>query len=183
LEETIEKYYSKCDMCKIQRYGTVTTQNIDATCYHIPGCLNSTSIRSDLSAQKGVGDEKRTLVTWSGHTMTAADVSSSSSITHTVVITTSVVSNWTATNDKNASRVFTLFHELSHQLGANDHYCYGPIDGGPCSNTSCDTCYLGYLNTRDCVMSSRKDISTLSDAELYCSDCLEIIRTHLENHH
>ena len=111
------------------------------------------------------------------------DVSNSSYATNTVVITTSVVSDWNDTYNKNSSRIFSLLHELSHQLNADDHYCYGKGQSGRCVNPTCDECTLNYSAPRACVMSRRYDISTLTDDEMYCDDCLRIIRAHLDEHH
>lgn len=111
------------------------------------------------------------------------DRSNSVSSTHSVIMTTYGINDWSDTDDKAADRTFTLMHELSHQLDAPDHYCYGPGSTGRCSNKSCDECYLGYTTTRDCLMGHRFDISTISDDELYCDYCVDTIKSHLENHH
>lgn len=80
--------------------------------------------------------------------------------------------------------IFTLMHELSHQLGAPDHYCYGIPDGSTvCSNTSCDICYMGRETTRSCMMTYRYDIEATDEDVLYCSSCLQTIATHLTDHH
>ena len=181
---TIELYTSQCDACKISQYGAVTEGNLDSACNHSSGCLSTANIRTDLISQKGAGDEKTTVVAWSGHGMTnEGDVSNSSYATNTVVITTSVVSDWNDTYNKNSSRIFSLLHELSHQLNADDHYCYGKGQSGRCVNPTCDECTLNYSAPRACVMSRRYDISTLTDDEMYCDDCLRIIRAHLDEHH
>lgn len=75
-------------------------------------------------------------------------------------------------------------HELSHQLGARDHYCYGVATAkSGCANKNCDVCYLGRSTIRSCMMSYRLNIETEDEATLYCSSCLADINNHLTNHH
>ena len=80
--------------------------------------------------------------------------------------------------------IFTLMHELSHQLGAPDHYCYGPSTTSEgCANPNCDTCYMGRDAERPCMMTYRYDIEATDEDVLYCSSCLQIIAAHLTDHH
>ena len=111
------------------------------------------------------------------------DRSCSDSVLHSVVMTTCGVSDWNDESAKNADRMFTLLHEVSHQLDAPDHYCYGKEQGAQCSNPSCDSCYVEYPGNRACIMSEVCDISTLNDDALYCDDCEALIRSHLADHH
>ena len=78
---------------------------------------------------------------------------------------------------------FTFLHELSHQLGAPDHYCYGKLASLVCVNLNCDECYHGMAEPRSCMMSEVINIDEYSDTTLYCSDCLDDIREHLSDHH
>ena len=84
----------------------------------------------------------------------------------------------------NKESIFTLMHELSHQLGAPDHYCYGPSTTSEgCANPNCDTCYMGRDAERPCMMTYRYDIEATDEDVLYCSSCLQTIATHLTDHH
>lgn len=77
-----------------------------------------------------------------------------------------------------------MMHELSHQLGAPDHYCYGPSTTSEgCANPNCDTCYMGRDAERPCMMTYRYDIEATDEDVLYCSSCLQTIATHLTDHH
>lgn len=111
------------------------------------------------------------------------DRSCSDSVLHSVVMTTCGVSDWNDESAKNADRMFTLLHEVSHQLDAPDHYCYDRDETGLCSNPSCDICQFGYQQARACLMGRYYDISTLSDEAIYCDDCETVIRNHLAGHH
>lgn len=63
--------------------------------------------------------------------------------------------------------IFTLMHELSHQLGAPDHYCYGPSTTSEgCANPNCDTCYMGRDAERPCMMTYRYDIE--APMKMFC---------------
>ena len=111
------------------------------------------------------------------------DRSCSDSVLHSVVMTTCGVSDWNDESAKNADRMFTLLHELSHQFGASDHYCTKQAPDDTCTNPLCDICCYGYLQERECIMSRVYDISTLSDNALFCSDCRSLISSHIQDHH
>lgn len=75
-------------------------------------------------------------------------------------------------------------HELSHQLGAPDHYCYGIEPGETsCINDHCDICVNGETRERSCMMTYRYDIEDTKESTLYCSSCLADIGNHLSGHH
>ena len=115
------------------------------------------------------------------------DRSNSNSSRHSVVITPWLVNTFDkdeAEYENNVEReyVFDLMHELSHQLGAPDHYCYGVGLFGVCSNEYCDECQNDQ-SPRACLMSWRYDISDLTDEAMYCNDCTAMIDEHLAGHH
>ena len=175
LIESIEMYSSRCDACKISQYGAVTAGSLDLSCSHSPKCLNTASLRTDILTQKGAGNDTITIVAWTGHQMSdyENDRSNSSSSTNSVIITP----------NSSSSYEFTLLHELSHQLGAHDHYCYGTSGDEPCDNEFCDECCFGYAEPRECVMGKRMNLSAYPEDELYCDDCIEIISSHTQDHH
>ena len=83
----------------------------------------------------------------------------------------------------------TLAHELSHQLGADDHYCYLGFDsintGNTifCNNSNCFYCRK-YDNEKkgsvtECLMMTG---ANFSNADLYCADCSETIQTYIRQH-
>ena len=182
---TFNAYTSMCDDCKLNQYEAIANTSLDSPCSHSPFCLNTYNIRVKLLSDVGTGNDTTSIVLWTGHSMTdpSNDRSNSDSVSHSVVITPYGVSQWDDSAEKYQEQTYTLLHELSHQLDAPDHYCYGRGESGLCSNTSCDMCYLGYSDARACVMGHRYDISTLSDEEMYCNDCYITITNHLANHH
>ena len=183
VEPSFELYTSPADTCKIQQFGSVTWSNLASSCSHSPTHLTTTKLRDSLSN----GTAINTVAIWTGHILDGNPASNSVFDRHSIVLTpkhttNSDYSNKTETIVKKES-TFTLMHESSHQLGAHDHYCYGVGSSGKCSNLYCDICYLGMTSVRNCLMSHRYDISTLSNDEIYCDDCIETINNHLSNHH
>ena len=84
----------------------------------------------------------------------------------------------------------TYLHELSHSIGAQDHYC----NGRTASTCTTGQCFMHVLdlgkdssNYPTCVMSSQEmNIETIGTNNIYCSYCdgsNGTIRTHLANHH
>lgn len=173
-------FTSTPDSCKISVSGSVNSSNISNACSHTTSHLNTIQLRNDLSD----GTSTASIVIWTGHIMDQNERSDSSLQRQSVVITPWLTSTLTSYNDVERENVFTLIHELSHQIGAPDHYCYGKQNGAlSCTNPDCDVCSVGLTATRVCLMSNRMDISTVSDADLYCSDCINTIRAHLYDHH
>ena len=176
---------SSADNCKIAQFGSVASANLVASCPHSSSHLTSAAMRDVM----GNGTNVVSRILWTGHIMTGNPASNSSSSRYSVIVTpkhTTTGSTYTNKSDAAVRKesIFTLMHELSHQLGAPDHYCYG-IPGGStvCSNTSCDICYMGRETTRSCMMTYRYDIEATDEDVLYCSSCLQTIATHLTDHH
>ena len=187
-------FTSICDDCKIDQFGSVAYTNLDSFCNHSTSCTQRDQLRNDIIAQGVEGNEIMSIVLWTGHRMCndQEDRSSSRSDLHSVVITRRDTAPWNEDTEcyeeetdevKFIKESFTLLHELSHQLGAPDHYCRGASASEGCSNSYCDTCYFGYNSPRACVMSREYDLSLLSDEELYCMDCEAVIESHLADHH
>jgi len=183
---TYTTYTSSADTCKIYQYGSVSSWTIDQGCSHSSCHLTTTTLRNDLAD----GTPTATVAIWTGHLMrdNEGDRSNSSSSRNSIVITPWLFSTFddetTFKSDVEREYIFTLMHELSHQLGAPDHYCredYG-IDR-KCSNPYCDKCQNGLSTPRACIMSERCDLSTLTDEEMYCDDCMSMIQAHLNSHH
>lgn len=176
---------SSADNCKAHRFGSVTSDNLAAACTHAATHLTSTALRNTM----GDGTNLNSRVIWTGHIMTGNPASTSDSSRYSVVITplhTTTGSNYTNKSDSEVRKesIFTLMHELSHQLGAPDHYCGGIKEGqSVCSNTNCDVCYMGMPQPRTCIMSYRYDIEARNVSTLYCSSCQAVINDHLMNHH
>ena len=161
-----------------------------SSCSHSSTHLTSTVLRDYL----GDGTDTNTIAIWTGHILNNNPSSNSKYYRHSIVLTPKMTTTYNSTtllydnktDDKIAQEsIFTLMHESSHQLYAPDHYCYG-IKGTAtkCSNEDCDVCYKGMGSTRiGCIMSYRYDISSLTNDNLYCSDCIGTIVGHLADHH
>lgn len=172
-------YSSSADTCKIMTYGGVYVGNCGETCKHTSTHLTTTVLRNDLSN----GTTTTSVTIWTGHKMKDNARSNSNSTRYSIVITPWLTSTLSTAGDTERENVFDLTHEQSHQLGAPDHYCYGVGSSGVCSNEHCDECRNGYSKPRECLMSKRYDVSTLTDQNMYCSDCKYDISSHLDSHH
>lgn len=176
---------SAADTCKINVYGSVSNDNLNSKCIHSPTHLTTTALRDIM----GNGTNICSRVLWTGHILTGNPASNANSSRFSVIITpkhTTTGSNYANKSDSEVRKesIFTLMHELSHQLGAPDHYCYGIKEGETmCSNKNCDICYMGRTTIRSCMMSYRCNIENINDATLYCSSCLADICNHLSDHH
>ena len=181
---SVQSFESICDQCKTDRYGTLSSVYLNINCPHSPVCLNTLNIRNDLFNTDSDGNEITSVVIWSGHRMLnyENDRSNSVNASHSVVMTTYGIGDWSDEDAKYAKRTKTLFHELSHQLGVPDHYCYDDAEeeGGKCSNPNCDTCVKAYDDTRKCIMGQGTNIT---DNTVYCTECLNAIGNHLADHH
>lgn len=185
---TIKQYImhtSSADTCKIMQFGSVTSGNLTSSCQHSGGHLTGNNLRD----QMGSGTNINSRVLWTGHILPGNPSSDSRSDVCSVIITpkhTTTGNNFTNKSDSEVRKesIFTLMHELSHQLGAPDHYCYGINPGeSVCGNRNCDICYMGKTKARNCMMSYRYNIETESERTLYCSSCLSDISNHLSGHH
>ena len=152
-------------------------------------------LNSDLVSQFGNGTDTMTRVAWTGHMTGTTDNdlrSRSYGWTHSVIILLGSVTNPDGTNFHTTTvriaRINTLLHELSHQLGAPDHYCYKDLgNDNKCTNTNCSHCVYGD-NDPECIQSCKIrnvaiKVSMGEALEIYCSDCKSCIFSHLNNHH
>ena len=202
----VTPYTSCTDDCKVLQFGSVSLANSINSCPHSANHWNRNNVRDNLRNQFGNGTTTLTRIAWTGHLMEGNVTSASNSTYSTIVMT---IANFTygppSYITAYASWVFDQsigesLHEISHQLGAKDHYCYGTpsIYGGAngpsnkCSNPSrdCWWCDHNGLNGAppDCLMTSSHidDIATLPDKSvIYGTDCgcVNNIKAHLANHH
>lgn len=177
---------SSADTCKINQFGGVTSNNLTSSCPHSIEHLTRTALRDSM----GNGTITNTRVVWTGHILPGNPASDSDYFArYSVVITpkhTTTGNNYTNKSDSEIRKesIYTLMHELSHQLDAPDHYCYGrDPNTGVCINPDCDTCQGGMTVARSCMMTYRYDIEEKSESTLYCSSCLADINNHLSGHH
>lgn len=192
---TAEFHYCKslADTCKEQLYGEVNATTINSACLHLNSHLTTDTIRSSWYS----GTNTISAVFFTGHWIEANIGGDSNSLNHSVVI----IPNGTVAEsiDGDGNKIYTnlskseiirnstetLMHELAHQLGAPDHYCYNEIDGGSgrCDNPDCDKCVFDQEDTRICLMGDDKYCYSLPLNEWYCNECENIIKNHLSNHH
>jgi hypothetical protein len=191
---TVNSYTSICDDCKKELYNEISTNTMDSPCNHLPNCLSTLALREQLISDVGSGNNKNSIVLFTGSRMLydSGDRSNSDPSSHTVIMTPMSTWPWDddtnsysplAEDDRKQEYIFLLLHELSHQLGAPDHYCYGTSDPNEtCLNPNCDKCYTG-VNNRICLMKSVDDVKDYSGADIYCADCYNIISEHISDHH
>ena len=180
-------FKSKADECKISSYDAVSSSNLATQCSHLTEHLTTAKLRSHLVDNKGSGSSTLSRVLWTGHILKDNASSDSLDSNHTVIMTpkhtTDSNYNNKSTTLVNKESRFTLLHELSHQLGAPDHYCYG-VNAltGKCRNENCCTCN-GQAVPTICMMNARCDVEARDLLNLYCGDCIDDIMTHIKNHH
>lgn len=181
-------YTSYADDCKIQMDGSVTESNLIGDCDHTNTHLTTNALRNELISDKGTGSSTLSRVLWTGHVLPGNPASNSSSSSNTVVITPMAVVD-SMTYENRAAEVvqresrYTLLHEVSHQLSAHDHYCYGVEPGqAVCGNPYCCRCN-GIEAPSQCIMTVRTNIETVALDDLYCSVCKVNIQSHLSEHH
>ncbi|MBR3961247.1 MAG: RICIN domain-containing protein [Clostridia bacterium] len=183
---TYSFYTSAADTCKITGYGSVTSENLGWSCIHPNGHLTTEALRIDL----GEGTNVNPKVLWTGHDLDGNPPSDSAPGSCNVIITRGHTYNEITGENYNDAKIreenlLTLMHEISHQLGAYDHYCRkdNVQQNAPCSNPNCDLCRVGLTQKRACLMSCVGDVENGDESSLYCSDCISIINAHIADHH
>ncbi len=191
---TIENYTSCADECT----GTpVTLALTKQVCSHTASHKTRNALFNESCLEHASRSNICTNVVWTGHKL---DTGSSASYTnnYVVVIAIGMVtdSNY---NNKSAAvirdeRIYTLLHELAHQLGAPDHYCYDE-SSDDCNNPTndCYRCDNGMTTMPNCLMSYRMDdleelLENNDLSGIFCDQCLSAISekgilTHLNDHH
>lgn len=179
---TYDSYTSKADICKMLMDSNVTFSNLAKPCLHFP----THSTRSDLLTALGSGAPTNLKVMWTGHILNGNPPSVTFPDSYYSLNTpcmTTTGSEYTNKSDYDVRResLHTDMHEISHLLGAPDHYC-NQTDSSPCSNPHC---YI-HVDGRPkedkpkCIMQDRiPNLDTYDETEIYCSSCLKIISEHL----
>lgn len=187
----IEPYTSAADQCKKQKYGDNYLSYLSSACpkteKHNPdSCLRTTYMRDVLLKDKGWGTDVISKAVWTGHIMDGHKPSTSESVSQTIVFTTANTVSYSSGTYSNKSstdiRYYSLYeitHETGHQLGLDDGYCFKDGNGKHCSNPNCFYCNGEPIP--DCIMAKIK--SPTNSANMFCDDCEEKIKIHLEEHH
>ena len=176
---TAEYYGSVADVCK----GTVTSENVTVECNH-SGQVHTerdTLILDFLGSH--TGSETVTNVLWSGHKIMSTSSNEERQENRSCSSGTSIYVLKIAEIDRANLSQSVLLHELNHQFGAKDHYHEEmTVDGETVCKFS-DICSDCGTTPRPfgCVMNSSTQEITSDD--IFCSDCLNEMREHLESHH
>ncbi len=187
----VYSYTSPADQCKIWRYGSVKSNNLASSCpqngnHNDESCLTSKTLRDNLQNTFGAGNEYVAKTAWTGHIMDGHAMSNSQrNPSFILIFTTGNTVSKSTNQNKSASvirsrSIYELIHETSHQFGLHDHYC--KKNGSPCSNQYCYSCTRGYSAPR-CIMNLPFDTENYNNDELFCDECLDNIKTHLNDHH
>lgn len=207
---SVYTFTSFCDKCRNQTYGAGNwgDSNLADVCPHTkqhlsvnPGFNQQDKSRGfyfDFINSKGVGTNTLTKYFWTGHIPSPADEPSFSvqyyndayiaHALHSIVcVMPGIVTQGPSHTNKSQSKVdteykFDLLHETSHQVGANDHYICNSPNNRPCNNPYCWYCHRP-SGEPCCIMWARYDIDDLGQSTTYCTQCLDMIRTHLNDHH
>ena len=190
---SVTSLVSSADLCTGSSNTTISCIHADQnTISH----KTQTSLRNDI----GAGDSITTKVIWTGHVLEDNQNSTADPNTHTVLMTIYAVTD-SSKNYQNypaatirEQRIYTLLHEISHQLGAIDHYCYGTTTSN-CNHPDeeCWICDKKLTNKPDCIMFDRMSdletrVSNGNFADIYCYYCTNNayskgIAKHLNDHH
>ena len=180
----VNNYTSCADICKMLPDNTIPSSSLADACAHPVVHLSTAALRTHLIDSVGTGTNVLTRILWTGHIMNNHnnDRSNSSSSSNTVIITPYSSVNPTTYVNYNDAKVannskFTLMHELSHQIGAHDHYCYGNLEDPTCSNPYCYHHRSIPIALPDCIMSyvySNMDGTNNSD---FSSIVLSVLRS------
>ena len=190
----VYSYTSPADRCKILRFDSVKSSNLASAClktgsHNEKSCLTRDVLRESLSNNMGSGNDLITKAVWTGHIMDEHKRSNSQrNPTFIIVFTTgNTVNSGTYTNKSSSNirkySVYELIHETAHQLGTNDHYCYGKNpDTNLCKNLYCDDCFDN-KTAPFCIMNKPFNVESYDVGDLFCVECEEMIKSHLEDHH
>jgi uncharacterized protein YjdB len=178
---TAQYYDSPLDQC--ETHITSTTKETECSC----GNSHDSEVLQDLFEERyTIGNSVTINVLWSGHKIilyykypngsktSFENRSFSSPDTSTVFMLKTSRSNITG----------TLFHELNHQFGANDHYhnvYKNEEDEDVCVNGDiCSTCSRN-KRPAECIMNNSNQL--INTNGIICSGCQADILDHLESHH
>ena len=187
----VYSYTSPADQCKVLQYDSVKSNNLASSCpkngnHNDESCLTSKSLRDNLQNTFGAGNEYIAKTAWTGHIMDENAMSNSQrNPSFILIFTTGNTVNKSTYQNKSASvirsrSIYELIHETSHQFELHDHYC--KKNGSPCTNQYCYSCTRGYSAPR-CIMNLPFDTENYNNDELFCDECLDNIKTHLNDHH
>ena len=193
IDDSYDEYTSLADEFMNEHPGTTVDKFID--------CVTRDQLNEDAASKIGSGTDVMIKIIWTGHRLEGDVVSASYDNTNIIIMTPREAFPRGALPLSDLGKINEyspiLLHEISHQLGAADHYCYdGRTPSGDCANpkNDCYFCDHGWTNEPYCFMSNyyNNGLFTLFNngtwSTLYCSQCMSSthrygILAHLEDHH
>jgi len=207
--ETPSPYESVPDLCKIANYGDVTATSIDSCCpanpieggtcsvYNqrhaaYPDCADCTGWGEVFDAfMRGREYENDVVyILFTGHSLYSTQevdyYGNPQKANRSFHSGNGIVMQDIESNAEEYLRdvLSVVVHEISHDVGAPDHYCEEDPDNpnGPCLNDAyCTDCHPEYGRAEWCLMYSteRTDLLTCDDDTVYCELCYIDIVNHL----
>ena len=191
-----EPFESSADECKKLLHGDddyLDYIGFDEDCIH--GSDSNSNIHLTPEAIKSANFAKSDILTpvlWTGYIL-SGNPGSVAFNKKTIVMTPLYTTTETSVDDIYVNKtepnviwnsIYSLLHEVGHTLGAFDHTICKEEDA-PCSESNCDRCVHNLTEKRYCIMACkpRDNIEEFTNEELFCQDCLQIIRDHLAGHH
>lgn len=194
ISQHIEDYTSLADECKIKTYGSVYTNNLYADCPKTQGhfsdvCIVDLKMHDRMLADNGKCTNTVTRCLWTGHYLYDNKPSQFLINKGSILFTIAGYTNYSTSSNKFVNKpnddvreraLYEIVHETGHALGAIDGYCKEDIQNGHCSNENCYAC--NRLPVPDCIMVNNKNNPEMRTS-VFCEECIEIINSHLSNHH
>jgi hypothetical protein len=194
---SIEPYRSIADRCR----NPLTIPDLIKPCSNLffKCILTIDEVRDEMwnLYSKNIGINE-TAMAWTGHLLDGNPLSTSYSGKRVVVMTIAATTSQPEHNNFHHTTVrreliYELLHEISHQLGAKDHYCHVMDLNKPvCNISDCWNCiHRQPENPNDCVMVFDIIVPNIealyaSGSQLFCTRCSGpdgTITNHLKNNH
>lgn len=182
-----QKITSLPDECKLKRGLAINLNTIDSKCpggtSHNPFCTGWTEIYDDF-IKKYPGNDITTSVLWTGNRLydSVGEIYNRSFSWYNSGINIQEIYE--------PSQYFIIIpscltHELSHSLGAPDHYHEILSDGSCRGGNLCKVCNPSSARTASCIMCDgwQDVVKKENKKELYCQGCYNDILAHLKSHH
>ena len=193
----ISSFQSLADKCKVARFSSVTTSNLNSICPSNPSaggtcpsnCIDCTgwqkSFDEFINYHPGTSTITTALFTGNGLYNSYGSICnrSFSQSFGCNGITMQNISCGTDTQYIN-TQTPVYVHEISHQLCAPDHYHEFYEGTSVCKNKNyCSVCGINPRSSQCIMFNSSTDIMSSDYTSIYCTDCSNDICNHISNHH
>lgn len=184
---TPQRITSLSDNCKYKRGVPINSTTINSKCpggtNHNPSCTDPMATYSDFIA-KYPGNNTKVSVLWTGNALFDSEgIQSNRSFfcSNNGICLSEIYSP----EDEFVEMQSCLTHELSHFLGAPDHYHEIREDGSCTGGSLCKKCNPSSNRSTTCIMCNGwQNIASKEDkSQLYCTGCYNDINKHLKDHH